>query len=129
MARVTVPIDKSKCLDQTISSRTPTTIGHAPRVEYDGFWDVTMKATGFTNKEAAYDLHVSESLYKMWRSGERFDPFFRSRLAVEMLRCRGRADLIPSVLIYIAGGYDGLVLTREQFEALKILLGAVKVNP
>jgi hypothetical protein len=122
-----------KCLDQTVLAPTPAPTendgGHvhsADTVDYDGFFEASVKAAGFTNKEVSFDLRISETFLKMCKRGERIDPFLRARRAVEMFRKRSRGDMIPSILIYIAGGYDGAVLSGEQFEALKVLVKAVK---
>lgn len=97
-----------------------------PLVENDGFFDAITKAAGLTTKDIQYDLRVSDTLIKLWKNGERTDPLLRARQVVDMFRDKRRADLIPPILIFIAGGFDGAVLTSEQFEALKILTKAVK---
>ena len=112
-----------------LAAHVPTQhVAHVDAVRspfYDGFFAAITRAGGFSNKEIQYDLRVSATLVDLWKSGERTDPFTRAREAVESFRNKGRADLIPSILIFIAGGFDGAVLSAEQFEALKVLTKVV----
>ena len=131
--KVTASAAARKCERQpkfTLPSTQPAHVpAHVDSVRsryFDGFFAGITKAGGFSNKEIQYDYRVSATLVDLWKSGERTDPFTRAREGVESFRNKGRADLIPSILIFIAGGFDGAVLSAEQFEALKILTKAVK---
>jgi hypothetical protein len=90
-----------------------------------GFFAHITKAAGLTNKELQFDMRVSATLIDLWKSGERIDPITRALEVCEMFRRKGRADLIPTILIYIAGAFDGRVLTAQQTEALRELAKAV----
>jgi transcriptional regulator with XRE-family HTH domain len=85
------------------------------------FFRAMCKAAGITRKELVYDLRVSKALVDMWFTGDRNDPFKQARNAVAVFLGRRHADLLPAILIYIAGAdvFDDVVLERVQ-QALKV---------
>jgi transcriptional regulator with XRE-family HTH domain len=78
------------------------------------FFRSMCKAAGISRKELAYDLRVSRALVDMWFTGDRNDPLKQARNAVRVFLDKDRADLLPAILIYVAGGeeFDGVVLER-----------------
>jgi len=95
--------------------------------EVELFFSHVVKAAGVGRKELVYDLRVSKTLVDLWLSGEKNDPFTQARRAAAVFLRKGRADLIPAILLYVAGGedFDGAVLSAEQAEALRTLAKAV----
>jgi len=91
-----------------------------PNTHIDGgddpnlFFRSMCKAAGISRKELAYDLRISKSLVDMWFTGDRNDPLKQARNAVRVFLDKGRGDLLPAILIYVAGGeeFDGVVLER-----------------
>jgi hypothetical protein len=102
-------------------SNTPSPGNSTPSLHHDGepdnsnlFFRAMCKAAHLTRKELVYDLRVSKTLVDGWMSGEKNDPFTQARNAVSVFLGAQRADLLPAILIYIAGGeeFDGAVLER-----------------
>jgi hypothetical protein len=113
-------------------TRTPVPATHLPtnvdgglEIQVPGFFSHIIKSAGITKKEIQFDLRVSQTLVDLWKSGERIDPLTRALECVEMFRRKGRADLVPTILIYIAGAFDGRILTAQQTDALRELAKAV----
>jgi hypothetical protein len=86
------------------------------------------KVAGITKKEWVYGLRVSDTLIDGYMNGSKRDPFTTARAAAKEIREKGRGDLLPVILLYVAGAeqFDGVILTAEQHQALKLLSGAVK---
>lgn len=97
---------------------------------HDGglFFRHITKIAGITKKEWVFDLRVSDTMIDGYMNGRRRNPFSQARAAAAKVREKGRGDLIPVILMYVAGAeqFDGVVLTAEQHQALKLLSGAVK---
>ncbi len=92
------------------------------------FFGLMVRASGITRKELAHLFGWSKTYIDLLMNGEKNDPLEQARkLCAEFYR-RGRGDLVPAILVYVAGGddFDGRVLTPEQVQAIRELAKVVK---
>lgn len=80
------------------------------------FFRAMIKAARIERKELAYDLRVSKTLVDGWFSGEKNNPFTQARRLVKVFLGKRCTDLLPAILIYIAGqdNFDGAVMERVK---------------
>jgi hypothetical protein len=108
--------DAEKMTLASTPSPTPSSTPRRCTQDESLFFRAMIKAAGIVQKEMEYDLRVSHTLVNGWMNGTKKDPFTQARNAVKPFLNKGRKDLLPAILIYIAGGdnFDEVVLDRIQ---------------
>lgn len=121
------PLPKIKPLDSTLPSSLPSADRREQQIDQPVFLNALRKAAGFTRKDLQFEMRVNKTTVDKWMSGQMDDPIERARKVCKMFRDKRRTDLVATILMYVAGGYefDGAVLSAAQVEALRVLSKAV----